>query len=295
MIFKKLVKSVNTRPKAEFVRKALDKGVVLLDKERIHVRSGFFNVSNLGYCLRQIYFQHTDAVSAPPGLLKKFGAGVDAGQRIVRMLRKADILFGSYVCSGCHSTGTLCDIPSRRCCEQGDFIYSELSIRNTERKISGKVDLFVRYNNKVILGEVKSASTYYKLMDKKNIEKKLGHNVQQANMYVGMIRSHLRAVEKGRKSPFLFTDVETGTVLCGSRLGKQMDTSSFLMIYEDKNSNENYVHEFPYDHDMYLKDLEHVKVFYQYVDEKRRPPKPEDTSKCKYCDYIERCNEKEKK
>jgi CRISPR/Cas system-associated exonuclease Cas4 (RecB family) len=293
MIFKKLGKALKLRPAVAFVQKALDDGVKRLDAERQHTPSGFFNVSDFGYCLRQVYFRHTAKSPFPPGLLKKFGAGVDAGQRVVRCLQKAEILYGSYYCASCGRYNANCVIPATCGCDQGQggIVYSELGIRNLKRKISGKVDVFVQHS-KVILGEVKSASTYYKLMDKKNIALKLRHNIQQANMYVGMIRSHLRNVEKGRESPFVFTDTGTGALINGATLGRAMDTSLFLMIYEDKNTSEHHVHEFAYDHNMYLEDIETVKSFYKFLEAKTRPPKPSDTKQCKYCDYVDLCNQK---
>ena len=296
MIFKKLTKSLNNKPVVVFVQKALDEGVILLDKERTHVPSGFFNVSDLGYCMRQVYYRHTAKNDFPVNLLKKFGAGIDAGQRVVKFLQRAGILYGSYVCRSCAAHNTNCEIPTTCGCDQGHggIVYSELSIRNTKRKISGKVDLFVK-KDKVWLAEVKSASTYYKLMDKKSVAAKLGHNIQQTNMYMGMIRSHLRTIDKGRKTPFLFTDTETGALINGTTLGRGMNTESFLMIYEDKNSSEHYVHEFGYDHGMYLKDLEHVESFYKYLEAKKRPPRRlEDLKNCKYCDYVALCNQKGK-
>lgn len=291
-VFKNLKNVLKTKPLVKFVISQLDKGVTALDADRTHVSSGYFNVSDLGYCLRQVYYRHTTPIIFPPRVLKKFFAGSDAGQRAVNILRRAGVLFGNSVCKQCGTVYTNMTPPSS--CGCGSMpVYSELGIRNNVRRISGKVDLFIK-KDKVILTEVKSASTYYRLEKVEKIKENLLHNVQQANMYIGMIRSHMRYVDKKKKSPFIFFEAEGGSLVSGYELGKMMDTGVFLMLYEDKNSSEHHPHEFKYDHDMYLNDLKHVKKFYEYLDAKKLPPKEHNAKKCKYCDYFEVCNGRSK-
>lgn len=286
--FKQLLSKLKKRKVVPFVTEALDRGVALLNEDRVHERSGYFNVSDLGYCLRQIYFRHTEPEAFEPRLLKIFASGVDGGQRAVAFLRRAGVLFGASVCPTC---GTLyCNMTPPDTCGCGTTpLYSEVGIRNHKARISGKVDLFVQHDN-VILVEVKQASTYYRLEKKQNIIDKLHRNVEQANMYVGMIRAHLRAVDKKKTSPYFFFESLHGEVIDGYALGKKMDTSKFILLYEDKNSCQHYPHEFSYDHELYKSGMRRIKEFFKYLDASELPPKEPDGKNCKYCDYVKECN-----
>jgi len=270
-----------------FLLDSLNKGVKNLDGNK--KGSGNFYISELGYCLRQTYFKKLYPFDKPPALLMKFAAGTDSGVRVVKFLQSAQVLFGSAYCA-CGEHVTSCVVPDS-CSECGKrMYYSELGITDLTRKISGKVDSMIYFKGRAYLVESKSSSTYYKLHDRKSILKHLGHNIHQGNMYLGLIRAYARQLEKKEVvNKIIFFDSDLGTVLDGLSIYPRMSLDSFVMLYEDRNTNVFNPHVFNYDHEMYKSDIKRVRLFFAHKETQTPPPK-EGTS-CKFCDYMDRCRE----
>lgn len=296
--FKKLLKYVTTRAKEDDLEQeillALDEGVSNWNKIRERTASGAFSVSKLGKCIRQLYYEaQTPSPPFSPAVLKRFRGGIDTGQRLLNYGLHAGTLFGIYVCKAC---GFRCNTFTRiTCCGEcgsHELAFPEIGIRDLSvgKGISGKMDmLFLSTSGKVRITEIKAASSNYRVAVRENVEKKLRGYIQQGNMYVGLLRRFKRRVEKGLEHGIIFYEDIHGEVIDGLVLTQRMDLSSFALIFEDKNSMENYVHEFIYDHDMYLDDRRRVKLYFDCLLSGTLPPR-EVTQECRYCFFKSDCD-----
>lgn len=276
----------------DIVRNALNKGALLWNKERERPPSGSFHISALGKCLRQTYYARFKPEPVGSSLAKKFRAGVDAGQRVADYLRRAERLFGLAVCRECEwRMESLGRVTSCQNCGSTELIYPEIGIRDLSisGSLSGKMDvLVIGPKQRLYVGEVKSASTNYKVEKRANVEAKLMPHIQQGNAYVGILRRYMRLLARGEDPKVLFYEDHSGLVVDGRALAELMDLTSFVLIYEDKNTMETYAHEFVYDHDMYLRDRKRVVQYFDYVARRVLPPR--EKIGCRYCYYRELCD-----
>lgn len=277
---------------------AFDTGVVNWNNVREKVASGSFNVSKLGRCIRETYYERQVPPTFRPAMLKLFRGGIDTGQRLLHYALHAGQLFGIYVCGACGFRTT--EFRNITCCGEcgsKELLFPEVGIRDLSLGkgtggLSGKMDmLFLRSNGKVIVVEVKAASSRYRVAERKNVEAKLRGYIQQGNMYVGLLRRFKRRVESGKEHQIIFYEDLHGEIIDGLILTERMDLTSFALAFEDKNTMENHVHEFIYDHDMYLEDRNRVKVFFECVEQEKLPPK-EVSDNCKFCQFKECCDKK---
>ena len=269
--------------------KSFDDGMVALDKEKDP--SGFFHVSDLGKCLRSLYYKRMGKKEFPINVRRKFEAGKDFGQRAVRFVRASGKLFGSAFCYNCKKMYESCVLPKVCDCGCIDLCYCETGVKRTDRKLSGKIDFFVQHRGKAVIVEAKSASTYYRLNNRKNVRDKLSAHIHQGNAYLGVVRGFLRAAERGEgkdKKYFFYAD-NTGVVLDKLALAQSVHLDSFLLMYEDKNSNDIYPYEFEYDHSMYIDDMVRVKEFFGCLKSGKPPEREQGDLECKYCDYTHEC------
>lgn len=276
------------------VTEALRAGALDWNAERERPDSGSFHISRLGNCLRELYYARFDPIPFEASTLKKFRAGVDTGQRVVDYLRRGKALYGLSYCLACGWHTTEPDVVSvcKNC--NGAVGYPEIGIRDVSigDSLSGKMDaLVIGPESRVFVSEIKAASVYYKVDKRQNVEQKLRPHIQQGNMYLGLLRRFRRLLEKGIDPRILFYEDRGGECLDGKLLTQRISLDSFALIYEDKNSMDNFVHEFEYDHEMYLEDRARVKLFFDCVAARKLPPR--EMSKCRYCDYQERCGKRQ--
>lgn len=288
-ILGKLADKLKIKDASKALVDVLESGVKKIELNERQEPSGFFRVSDIGYCLRNIYYRRIVEKEFGANLLFLFEAGKDAGKRVVKYTQAENKLFGQFVCAVCGKFYSNCAMYDKcPACGASRMKYCETGIRYFNRKIGGRIDLFFNYD-KPVLVEVKSASTHYKLGDKKKIEEQLGHNIHQGNTYLGLLRSYLRSVEKKDGKKFLFYEADYGHTFDGLVLCERLEKDYFLLLYEDRNACRYYSHKMYYDHNMYLEDLKSIKSFFEYWDNKELPPKDVERKRCKYCDFAQKC------
>ena len=293
MSFSKLSKRLRVKKKSisESILDSYNEGVIAWNKEREHAPSGSFHVSDLGSCLREVYYKRHIKQVFEPATLKKFWVGVDGGQRMVDAFKKSNNLFGYFYCISCgYSSPTTAISKCPNC--GGSCNYAETGLRDLSvggNGLSGKVDIFYFDGKQIYVTEVKTATTYYKPKDRASVMKYMPKHFHQANTYLGIIRKHMRYLAKGMKSPIEFVDADNGEMFNPEKLTSLLNLDSFILFYEDKNTSETYAHTFTYDPDMFKEDVSQVKKFFST---EGMPAREASTKNCKYCSFVEPCSEK---
>lgn len=281
-VLTRVLNTLQLRKPEKALVKSLDRGIVNINREERaqHTSSGMFSISNLGKCPRRLYMQHENPPDFPASVLYKMLAGKDSGARVVRFLQQSGKLFGLAV------------TPDKKVkdgvvLEPGDT-YCELGLRDFGRKISGKIDMFFLHGKQVLLVENKSASTNFQLAKKKSIEDRLGSHIQQANMYVGLIRYLFRRIHKNKKHRMFFYNVDTGHQVDPVDVLGAMNLDGFILLYEDKNKNAFFPYWFDYDHDLYKDGLMQVQRYFEAISTKKIPP-IQKCDECRLCDIRKEC------
>ncbi len=278
------------RPISEQILESYDEGVLLWDKEREHTPSGSFHVSDLGSCLREVYYKRHIRQVFKVETLKKFWVGVDGGQRMVDAFIKAKSIFGYFYCSSCgvsYPTTNLTICPQ---CHK-PLTYSEIGIRDLSvggKGLSGKVDLFYDNSKELFVVECKTATTYYKPSKRESVDKYMPKHKHQGNAYLGMLRKHLRYLTTHKKSPIEFVDADNGEIFDPVKLTKRLNLDTYLLFYEDKNTSDTFAHPFTYDPDMFKEDEQKVRNFFSL---RSMPAREASTKNCKYCSFAIPCSE----
>jgi hypothetical protein len=272
-------------------------------RKGIAPRRAPFPISSLGRCLRSSYYDHFDPPVHEARVLKLFRGGTDTGQRVVDYVFRSGRLWGVYHCRACKHYSELPAVIT--CCQEcgsKDLVFPEIGIRDLSigKSLSGKMDLLFLNKGMVHVTEVKAVSSNYNVkglqkggkvsraLGRDNVVKKMRGYLQQGNMYLGLLRRYRRLQEKGKEPQIVFYEDFAGTIMSGVDITAQMNMDSFALLFEDKNTLANVVHEFDYDHEMYLADRARVKSFFDYVAQRKLPPR--EKLNCHFCDHRERCN-----
>lgn len=302
MRFKQLLAKLEQPPQTleGVILKAVDDGTLnWRDQDRTRPPSLSFNVGSLGRCLRQSYYARLEPPKFSTSTLRKFRAGTDTAQRVLDYLVRAGRYYGFYRCNHCSFLSPSLTIPTRcEKCSSNDMSFPEIGIRDVSigDSLSGKMDLFVvGPTGRRFVGEIKAVSSNYRINGKKDSRKRLVKSlrgyIQQANMYVGLLRRLQRLLHKGKDPKIILYEDHLGQTLAPETVLEGLDTTSFALLCEDKNSCDVHPFEFIYDHDMYLQDRQRVKDFFGYVAREELPPR--EKLGCYFCDFKERCNRSE--
>lgn len=285
MALKSIVKKPVT-PEKQFLD-LIDRGAILAnhdeDKRQKEKRRKFFSGSNIGYCIRQLYYKkmkEEEKKEGEPGFLKKVNFGSKLHELYQDYLQHSGHLFGNWYCKYCQKITGPSYSPTDRCdCERAPVgklpKYSELSIIHPKLRVAGHPDGFVKIDKKLVLIEIKTISPYRKIGDSiDNVKKYVPEHIRQANFYSGLLQDEATMFEEGTKDLFL----------------SLFNSDYYLLVYSDKGSDETIPYRFNFNPTLFEDDKERVRKYWKALKEQTPPDAEPGMGGCKYCRFIDDCN-----